>query len=481
MKSHHRMAAAVTLLALPGLFAIAEERLETFDTDPVWEGVNNRSTHFEPREITQDFGYAPDIELVGVKGAIGGQITPDARPAYYAMPIQPLTFDDAFSASGMLTMKEGGGNLLLGFFNSTTLNEWRTPNTIVFRINGRGETMHVHVEYLTSKWRAGAGIIGRYDKETDRNHPVEIPTNGTYPWTMNYDPAGNDGSGEIRITFNGIGALCPITPEHRADGATFDRFGLLNVIKHVDGPGEIYMNDLTVNGAKVDLTNDPQWEGRDNRTTYTSVDIRPRFDFGHSDTHFAGGAGPGEFGGLFFRGDCRYPDRLAAYGAKTETLTLNRPLRAAGTVTLRRGVTDSSTLFGFYHAEKSLRVNEAQNQGLPQHFLGFSIEGPSSEGFYAYPCYRALEDSHFADRAQGLPRIYPDGEVHHWSLEYTPSAAAGGEGTLMLTFDDKSATMPVLAGDIDVADFNRFGFVTPWIDGNGQVVYLDDIRFTVKQ
>lgn len=480
MKPVHRFAAAVALLASFSSTASSEEHFETFDTDPGWEGINNRSTYFAPREISQDFGYAPDVELAGIKGAIGGRITPDARPAYYATPIQPLTFDDTFSASGVLTMKEGGGNLLLGFFNSATLNEWRTPNTVVFRINGRGETMHVHTEYLTSKWRAGAGIIGRYDKETDRNHPVEIPTNGTYPWTIDYEPAGN-GGGEIRITFDGIEALCPITPEYRADGATFDRFGLLNVIKHVDGHGEIYMNDLTVNGAKVDLAKDPQWEGRDNKITYTSVDIRPRFDFGHSPTHFAGGTSPGEFGGLFFRGDCRYLDRLAAYGAKTEALTLAKPLRASGTITLRRGVTDSSTLFGFYHGEKSLRVNEAQNQGLPQHFLGFSIEGPSSEGFYAYPCYRALEDSQFADRGQGLPRIYPDGDVHHWALEYAPSSEKGGEGTLTLTFDDKSATLPVLPDDIAAATFNRFGFVTPWIDGNGQVVYLDDIRYTVKQ
>jgi hypothetical protein len=92
-----------------------------------------------------------------------------------------------------------------------------------------------------------------------------------------------------------------------------------------------------------------------------------------------------------------------------------------------------------------------------------------------------MEDSHFADRAQGLPRIYPDGEVHHWALEYTPPSEERGAGTLTLNFDDNSATLPVLQDDIDAATFNRFGFVTPWIDGNGQVVYLDDIRYTVKQ
>ena len=51
MQSHHRMAALLTLLALPGLAAFAEEHFETFNTDPGWEGINNRSTHFEPREI----------------------------------------------------------------------------------------------------------------------------------------------------------------------------------------------------------------------------------------------------------------------------------------------------------------------------------------------------------------------------------------------------------------------------------------------
>ena len=66
MKFHHRIPALVTLLAILPLSAFAEEHLETFDTDPGWEGINNRSTHYEPREITQDFGYAPDIELAGV-------------------------------------------------------------------------------------------------------------------------------------------------------------------------------------------------------------------------------------------------------------------------------------------------------------------------------------------------------------------------------------------------------------------------------
>lgn len=41
------------------------------------------------------------------------------------------------------------------FFNSETVNEWRTPNTIAMRLNGRGENFFAYVEYCTSKWRAG--------------------------------------------------------------------------------------------------------------------------------------------------------------------------------------------------------------------------------------------------------------------------------------------------------------------------------------
>jgi hypothetical protein len=31
------------------------------------------------------------------------------------------------------------------------------------------------------------------------------------------------------------------------------------------------------------------------------------------------------------------------------------------------------------------------------------------------------------------------------------------------------------------AQFNRFGIVSNWVDGNGQVVYLDDLIYTVSQ
>src|SRR4030095_992408 len=108
------------------------------------------------------------------------------------------------------------------------------------------------------------------------------------------------------------------------------------------GGGEVCLDDVAVNGVADDFTNDPKWEGVWNRQEYKTADVRPWFDFGYSPTHHAGGEKAGELGGLVFRGDCRSEQRLAAYGDRLATLTLDKALKASGKVALRRGVSDST-------------------------------------------------------------------------------------------------------------------------------------------
>jgi len=79
------------------------------------------------------------------------------------------------------------------------------------------------------------------------------------------------------------------------------------------------------------------------------------------------------------------------------------------------------------------------------------------------------------------PRIYPDGAAHDWMLEYDPTAA-GGNGKITVTLDDKAVNIDLAPGDKETgAHFDRFGLVTPWIDGNGQHVYFDDLSYTCDQ
>jgi len=468
------------LACLASAAAMAEQRQESFDKDPGWDGHNNRSV--KPETIRQNFGWsAGTTNAGGTAGEIGGLISPAAEPAFYAKKFSTRTFDDVLNASGTVRIEKGGGHTLIGFFDDRTLNEWRTANTIALRIQQRGEAFHCHVEHCTSKWRAGAGIIGRYDKVRDRMEPKEPPCGRVYTWSLKYDPNGPGGRGVVTATLDDYVATYEISPQHRANGAEFNHFGLVNVMKQYDGAGTLWLDNVTVLGEREEFGVDPKWDASGNRRNYETRNVRPKFDFGFTPTRHAGGKAAGELGGLFFRGDCRYPERLAAYGDRLGSLNLEKPLRASGKVALRRGVSDSTTLIGFYHSVHSLTVNPSQQFGTPKNFLGAAVEGPSSEGFHFYPVYRNHGNGVSSGMGANPPRIYPDGAAHDWTLEYDP-AGANGNGRITVSLDGKTVSKDLAPGDKAAgAQFDRFGLVTPWIDGNGQHVYFDDLSYTCLQ
>jgi hypothetical protein len=484
MSNHNAPIWGITLAVALVSSVDAAERTEHFDADPKWEGRNNRPAEPEPRAVQQDFGYSPGTNHAGGEaGEIGGLITPTAEPAYYAMRLErKKTFEEPLTASGRLMYPAGAGNVLLGFFNSGTVNEWRTPNSVAIRLNGRGDVFFAYVEYATARWRAGAddpgGFAATVDPEAGRTNLHGFKTGVPHEWSLRYDPAGNGGNGTVTVTLGGETAVCNLSPGHKVDGATFDRFGLLPVLKSVDGGGELWLDDVTVDGRSEDFSRDPGWEADNNRREYESANVRPRFDFGFSATRHAGGLAEGELGGLVFRGDCREPGKLAAYGDRLDPLTLDGPLRAAGKVSLRRAVSDSTTLIGFYNSRESLAVNPSQSSGFPRSFLGAAIEGPSREGFLFYPLYRTRADGQDYARGDDLPHILPNREPHEWSLAYDPDGAEG-RGRITTTLDGVAATVDLAPGDRAAGTtYDRFGLVTTWIDGNAQHVYFDDLTYT---
>src|SRR2546426_11964608 len=141
---------------------IAAEQSENFDKEPNWDGHNNRALRPEPRKIRQDFGYSPTAHCGGAPGEMGGFITPAAEAAYYAKEIPNRTFKDSLSASGKVACAGREFHVLIGFFNAGTLNEWRTPNSIALRLQGRGDIFYAYVEYCTSRWRAGGDSPGGF-------------------------------------------------------------------------------------------------------------------------------------------------------------------------------------------------------------------------------------------------------------------------------------------------------------------------------
>ncbi|MBI4569822.1 MAG: hypothetical protein HY719_15625 [Planctomycetes bacterium] len=468
--------------------ANAEERTQHFDQDPAWEGRNNRAAATaEPRRVVQDFGFSPTNHAGGkAAGEMGGTITPDAEPAWYARKITPKSLADPLSASGVFASPGDPFHVLLGFFNADTLNEWRTPNTIALRLSGRGDVVFAWLEYGTSRWRAGADSPKSFptvkDEATGRSGLKGFAAKGvSHRWSLRYDPEANEGRGALFASIDDATAVCHLEAGHKSDGATFNHFGLMTVMKSADSSGTLWLDDVTVNGEPEEFAKDPGWEGFQNRRTHACANVRPRGDFGFSPTRHAGGQAAGELGGVIFRGDIRYPERMACYGDRIETLSLAKPLRASGKVALRRGVSDSGVLLGFYNSKASLATTDSQASGVPKHFLGVQIEGPSAEGFFLYPLYRVESgDQGVADPRTG-GRILPDGAPHDFALAYDP-AGAESKGRILVTVDKQEVTLEIAADHRrSGAAFDRFGVVTTWIDGNAQHVFFDDLTYTCRQ
>src|SRR5438046_4213936 len=132
----------VSVLGCATIFSSgAAVRQENLDREPPnWEGVNNRNKFLEPKTVEQNCGYSATASHSGGQaGEIGGRINPAAEPAYYGYRLpRPLNLDSPMIAEGNLFVPAGSGHCLLGFFNTNRLNEWRTPNTLVARVNNRG-------------------------------------------------------------------------------------------------------------------------------------------------------------------------------------------------------------------------------------------------------------------------------------------------------------------------------------------------------
>ena len=287
---HGRLAGAICLAASA---LLAAERSEPFDEDPGWQAHHHRTGRSSPETVHQDFGYSRTNHAGGELGEIGGFITPAGEAAYYAAKIASATLEDPLTASGTLA-SDGPFHVLVGFFNDEALNEWRTPNTIALRLNGRGDVFYAYVEYCTSRWRAGGDSPQSFpmvkNPETGRSEPVGFAAKGAvHRWTLKYDPQGNEGRGIVTATIDDQTAICNLDEGHKQDGAQFNRFGLLTVMKSFDTGGELWLDDIAVNGRKYDFSSDPRWQGRRNRYTYSTSIVRPRCDFGYSPTQFAGG------------------------------------------------------------------------------------------------------------------------------------------------------------------------------------------------
>ena len=446
-------------------------RFEDFTVDPNWEGKGNRTAEEHARTIVQDFGYSRTNYAGGkALGEIGGRISRSLTPATYATVIPTKTLNDPLTASGKfaVTQADGGSGMLIGWFN-TTSEGWRTPNSLVFRLDGNGRKYWVFFEYGTQNYRTGGGATFEGKRYQTTKTPPE-PADGTvHTWSLTYDPNGAAGDGEITFVMDGETYTVPLMPGHKADGATFNRFGMVNM--QVAGKGmNVYLDDLSIDGESHDFTDDPSWEENGNRITFEDREIRPYHNFGWSSTNYAGGT-LGEIGGLIWRADPRDPELSGYYADRIGHLTMDDILEASGKVSMVRASADSAVLIGWFNSETHIGAP-------PSNFVGIMVEGPSRIGHYFRPVYANSQDQH--EIMKSGPVIKPARISHPWRLAYLPDAN-NGDGQITVTFNDETISLNLKPGvRSGGAVFDRFGMLSFQRGGHFVDIYFDDISYTVQ-
>jgi hypothetical protein len=472
---------------------------ESFDKDPNWEGHNNRLRPLVIPTITQDFGYSPTRLATEAKGEAGGKVVRCATPTYYAAPLTGKTLDDKLTASGTfaLTGAAGSSGVFFGWFNSRQQDGGGRPvQSLGLDIDGEPSGARLAVRMINGSNKSCGTFITPFLPGKFRPTPIRL--DGTrYSWTLNYDPEANGGRGQFRFTIQShstrpeplaaqrLPADLPAAHKTEAlnhfpnttvftvdlpagfkdEGASFDRFGLLNLMKP-GNPMTIYFGDLKHDGMTEDFTKDPGWVGFKNRATIEAAPVGAH-DFGFSaKTSYAGGK-PGEVGGDLWRSG-----KYGYYADRVGPLTLDDRLEARGKVVLKVGAPDSDIYIGWFSG--------AGKEESPAHsgsFVGVHVGGPTRVGHYFLPEFTTAKGT--KGKVDRGPILTP-GKVFDWSLTYDP-AASGGQGELRVTLGQETVTLRLKPGQkAEGARLDRFGLFNSTVGGQLVRIFLDDLQYTAQ-
>lgn len=468
-------------------------KTEAFDRDPEWDAVNNRIVPEKKLIVTQDFGHSATNFSGAAAGEIGGRVQRSTKPAYYAAELKPKSLDDKLTASGTFALKacEGGAGLFFGFFNSNQPGGSGRPiGSLGLDFDFEQNGGRLAVRLITGTNKTAGTFITPYLPGKFR--PTPIRRDGTrYRWTLDYDPHAADDRGQFKFTITSdshtaqdYGTLPPtsteearvrfpstkefmvdLPPGYKREGATFDRFGLLNMMKS-GGTATFYVDDVTFNGTVEHFSHDPQWIASGNRTSYEDREQTGAHDFGYSPTtNHAGGSKAGEVGGGLWRSGA-----LGYYADRVGPFDLRKKLEARGKVRMVTAGPDSDMFIGWFSAEtRKTSRNEDRN------FIGIHVGGPTRVGHYFAP--RFASERYNIAKVESGPVIVP-GKTYDWSLVYDPTGV-GGRGTVHVTLGDKAATLELPEHMKNFGGrFDRFGMFTTDTGGQMVKIYLDDLTYS---
>ncbi|MCI0744530.1 MAG: hypothetical protein L0Y58_03900, partial [Verrucomicrobia subdivision 3 bacterium] len=169
-----------------------------FNRDPRWD-ANGNEVEFRDRvrRPFHDFGFSQTRHAGGKMGEIGGIIWRDEQPAYYAVPIAPLTLQDHLCASGTVVLRGAASDsgAWFGFFDSSTKRNKTTSDHQVAPANLLGILVegpsHVgHYFRAGYRNRLGEGML-------EDSGPAIQPDGKSHRWSLRYIPNASGEDGEI--------------------------------------------------------------------------------------------------------------------------------------------------------------------------------------------------------------------------------------------------------------------------------------------
>ncbi len=260
--------------------------------------------------------------------------------------------------------------------------------------------------------------------------------------------------------------------------AEFDRFGLFNIARFGTRV-EMYLGDLTVNGQKFDLTQDPHWEGRNNGSRYTEPNFHGMHSFGWSQTNWAGER-PGEIGGLFWRTEPQDP-LCSYYGDDVGELTLEDRISFSGTICFTDGMTDAAAFFGYFNRENQVQRFDAARSDVfspAASSMGVTIADSSAVGYYFTP---HVTSAHREGVEKACEVFMPDRRRRRLCFNYDPKGN-GGTGRVTVTLDGRAYMLDLTPEQRKSgAVFNRFGLANVRSGGHSVEFYLDDVTYTARR
>jgi len=150
--------------------------------------------------------------------------------------------NDPLSASGKFAAREFSvdSSFALGWFNSKKQG-WPIENFV-----------GVLFQSLTKAGRIVMPLYGTARGGQDTGSPTLpfTPDDTSYEWTLRYDPAAANGRGAITFRLNGQSTTAALSPGDKLVGASFDRFGVLNMQRANSKWCDVYLDDLRYTAGK---------------------------------------------------------------------------------------------------------------------------------------------------------------------------------------------------------------------------------------